>query len=149
MLEVVRVADLSRGYKVVLVQTNKSDGIGDFDKYDVDIQDKSGGTVITASSGCVGEKSGYFWMDSAIEYMERLLLLVEARDMAYHNLLCYSKSYSMNEPRNGFDEEWNRERNKAKMIEKWLLDMSNHWGRGSEKGTLIRVEFDINEIFAE
>lgn len=36
----------------------------------------------------------------------RRALLKDCYDMACHNLLCYSKDYSMNEPKEGFEEQW-------------------------------------------
>ena len=149
MKEIIKVKELDRGYRVVLIQTHKKDGIGDFDKYDVDVRDKNGCTVVVASSGCIGLKSGEFWMDNAVQFMQRLLLLVEARDMAYYNLLCYSKTYEMSEPKDDCESKWNYEKEKAEIAEKWLLDHSKYYGEKDSRTNLIRLEFDIHEIFAK
>ena len=145
MNEVVRARDLDRGYKILLVHTHKAESIGDFDLYGVEVQDKTGGTAVVLNSGCIGEKSGYYWLNNGIEYMERLMLLLEARDMAYHNKFCYSKTYAMDTPKDGYEDEWLHECEKAQMIEKWLFDHSNYFGKNNEKSILIRVEFDIKE----
>lgn len=149
MRELCRMADLDRGYKVVLIHTHKAEDINDLDLYDVEVQDKTGGTVIVASSRCTGEKSGHFWMDRVIQFMDRLLLLVDARDTACYNLGCYSKDFGMSIPKEGYADEWHKELNKVKMIQKWLVDHSEYYGKGDDRTNLIRLEFDIDEIYAK
>lgn len=148
-MKIIKTKELSRGYKVVLSQVHEKEHLGDFDKYDVEVQDRNGATIVVLSTGCIGLKSGETWMNSAIQYMQRLLLLVEDRDMAYHNLLCYSTSYLMNTPKEGYEDKWNVEREKATMIEQWLVDLSNYYGKTNDRGHLIRLEFDIDEIFVD
>lgn len=148
MREAVKTKELGRGYKVVLLQTHKSDGIGDFDLYDVEVQNNSNRTIVATSSGCIGEKSGEFWMKSAVQFMQRLLLLDEAREMAYHNQSCYSKNYiNADEPKDGYEDKWEYEKEKASVIEKWMCDHSEYFGKKDDRTNLIRAEFDIHEIF--
>lgn len=147
MKNIIKEKELDRGYKVILVQT-QVESVGDFDKYDI-VLNKYNYEIVTLSTGCIGLQSGEYWMDSAIQQMQRVLLLVEDRDMAYHNMMCYSNTYAMNNAKDGYEDKWKYEKEKASMIEKWLLDMSNYWGKESKIGEAIRHEFDIHEIFAE
>ena len=148
-MKIIKVKELSRGYKVVLTQTYEAQSLGEFDLYDIDVLDRNGGTVVTTSHGCIGEKSGEYWMESAIQYMQRLLLLVDARDTAYNNLLCYSKTYAMDTPKDGCEDNWQIEKDKANMIEKWLIDHSEYFGKENTRKYQIQVEFDIHEIFCD
>lgn len=50
----------------------------------------------------------------------RLELLKEVQDMVNHNLLCYSKDYFMNNAKKGYETEWERERQKAKLLEEMI-----------------------------
>ena len=44
--------------------------------------------------------------------MTKLELLKEVQDMVNHNLLCYSKDYFMNNAKEGYETEWEREKQK-------------------------------------
>lgn len=50
----------------------------------------------------------------------RLELLKEVQDMVNHNLLCYSKDYFMNCAKEGHETEWERERQKAELLEEMI-----------------------------
>lgn len=50
----------------------------------------------------------------------RLELLKEVQDMVNHNLLCYSKDYFMNNAKEGYETEWERERQKAELLEEMI-----------------------------
>ena len=149
-MNIIETKELSRGYRVVLMQTHEAKNLGEFDLYDVDVLDKNGGTVVTTSTGCKGLESGKYWMQSAIQYMQRILLLDEAREMAYHNQSCYSKNYiNPVEPKDGYEDEWQMEKEKISMIEKWLVDLSEYFGKKDDRKYQIQVEFDIHEIFVD
>ena len=149
MMEIIKEKKLTRGYKVVLLHSHKKEHVGDFDKYDIDVRNSTDRTIVTTSTGCLGLKSGEYWFNSAVKYMQRLLLLVEAREMAYHNQLCYSKTYMIDIPKEEYEDEWNNEKEKANMIEKWLVEHSEYFGKKDIRGYAIKAEFDINEIFVD
>lgn len=140
--EIIKVKELDRGYRVVATRDDEG-------RYGVEVRAGGGNLIATTSTGCTGEKSMEYWMGNTVQFMQRLLLLIDARDMTYHNLLCYSKTLAMDTPKAGYENEWELEKDKASMIEKWLVDHSNYFGKGSSKGADIREEFDIHEIFAE
>ena len=146
MMEIVKTKELDKGYKVVMIQTHESAGIGDFDLYDIDVRDKHDGMVYIASTKCYGRKSAEFWMNNAVKFIQRIQLLVEAREMAYHNQLCYSKTYAMDTPKEGYEDKWNAEKDKANMIEQWLCDMSKYYGDKCDRMHQIRAEWDIREM---
>ena len=146
-MEIIKAKELGRGYSIVLVEGEPT-GIGSLMGYDIILR-KHNYEVMAISTGCMGLKSGEYWMEVAVQQMQRIMLLVEARDMAYNNVLCYSKTYAMSEAKDGYEDKWKYESEKASMTEKWLVDLSNFWGEKSEKGEIIRNEFDIHEIFAD
>lgn len=39
-------------------------------------------------------------------------------EMAYHNLLCYSKNYLMSEPKEGWEHEWQEAKARVMELEK-------------------------------
>lgn len=147
MSKIIKTKELNARYGIVLLQTHEKQSLGEFDLYDVEVR-ASNRTVVTAHTGCLGEKSGIFWMNTTIEFMERLLFLVDAREMACHNKLCYSTTLSMDTPKDGYEDEWLYEDEKIKMIEKWLADHAKYFGEKDDRTNLIRAEFDINEAWA-
>lgn len=54
--------------------------------------------------------------------MTRIELLEEMQEMTYHNLLCYSSNYLMNSAKDGYENEWKRENEKAKLIEEMITE---------------------------
>lgn len=149
MMEIIRTADLDKGYKVLMVQSHKKESLGDFDLYDVEVRNSIGRTIVVLHTGCIGEKSGYMWTEQSVEYMEKLLFLVESREMACHNLMCYSKSLMMDEPKNGYEDEWDRANRRVQMLEKWLYNHTTYFGEKDARGGLIRLEWDIDKAWAE
>jgi hypothetical protein len=56
-------------------------------------------------------------------YKIRLNILKSAYDMACHNLLCYSKTYGMNTPKEGYNVQWQIEKTKVDVLEVWLKEL--------------------------
>lgn len=54
--------------------------------------------------------------------MTKLECLEKQRDMAYHNLMCYSKNVSMTIPKEGQREEWNKAKEECIAVEE-LINM--------------------------
>lgn len=54
--------------------------------------------------------------------------LKEALQMAEHNLFCYSKDYSMDEPKAGFNYEWGDAKEKVKLVEQMLNELPDAEG---------------------
>ena len=54
--------------------------------------------------------------------MTRIELLEEMQKMTYHNLLCYSSNYMMNSAKSGYENEWNRENEKAKLLQEMITE---------------------------
>lgn len=49
--------------------------------------------------------------------VNRNTILTEMRDMAWHNVLCYSKNYAMDEPKDGMREKWETAKAEAEIID--------------------------------
>ena len=58
--------------------------------------------------------------NKTIKKITRLELLKEVQDMVNHNLLCYSKDYFMNNAKEGHETEWEREKQKAELLEEMI-----------------------------
>jgi hypothetical protein len=58
-----------------------------------------------------------------MENINRNSILKEMQDMAWHNVLCYSKNYAMSEPRDGRRAEWERALAKAEIIEQMFDEL--------------------------
>lgn len=150
MRDIIKTKELSRGYKVVLVQTqSENEKIGYMSKYDVELQNNNGRVITVMSSECMGEDSGKYWLKEGVKYMQRFLLLTEDRDMAYNNKFCYSKNLLMDTPKEGYEYEWEFESERANMLEEWLVELSNYWGKRSSKGEDIRREFDVHDYLVK
>ena len=54
--------------------------------------------------------------------MNKLDLLKEFEGTLHHNLLCYSKNYLMNEPKDIFVKEWKETKEKIKLIKEIIRD---------------------------
>lgn len=52
-----------------------------------------------------------------LEYLEK------QRDMAYHNLLCYSRNYGMTAPKENQDKEWNEAKEECRIVEELIVMM--------------------------
>ena len=53
----------------------------------------------------------------------RRSILEEMRDMAWHNVMCYSGNLLMTEPKEGKREEWEQAVAKARIIEDMLGEL--------------------------
>ena len=52
-------------------------------------------------------------------------ILEEMKDMAWHNVYCYSANYAMSEPKEGMREDWETAIAKAKIIEQMLDELDD------------------------
>jgi hypothetical protein len=78
--EIMAVRNMYMGYGIQLIQTEEGN-FGGFDKYAVELVygDRYVGTF---SSGCIGQKSGEYWMEYWTKWMKRLLHLCNSINMA-------------------------------------------------------------------
>ena len=53
-------------------------------------------------------------------------LLQKYYDMACHNLLCYSANFLMEEPKRGFEAEWEQSKNECDLMQE-ILNQLPHW----------------------
>jgi hypothetical protein len=51
---------------------------------------------------------------------KKLDLLYKYHNMAYHNLLCYSKNYAMTEVKEGFETEWKQAKEECELLEEMI-----------------------------
>lgn len=49
--------------------------------------------------------------------MSKLEYLEDQRNMAYHNLMCYSRNLSMTRPKEGKEKEWNEAKEVCLIVE--------------------------------
>lgn len=54
--------------------------------------------------------------------MTKKELLNKYRDMACHNLLCYSNNYLMTEPKAGYEKEWQEAKEEVKILEEIISE---------------------------
>lgn len=50
-----------------------------------------------------------------LEYLE------VQRDVAYHNLLCYSRNYGMTAPKEGYKTEWQNSKEECRIVEELIV----------------------------
>ena len=128
--KIIATTELGRGYEVRLVQHNDGKlGLGEFDYYDVELHIDGCGCVMNLSNKCIGRKSGDHWYNNGIEIMNKMIFMADSIDMAMHNLMCYSRNLLMDSPKAGYEKEWHRENDKAKMLRKWMRDLTEYWVR--------------------
>lgn len=59
-----------------------------------------------------------------LEYLKR------QRDMATHNLFCYSANYAMTKPKEGYEDEWHKAARDCELVEELLRIVSPDWEGG-------------------
>ncbi|MCM1269436.1 MAG: hypothetical protein NC247_02255 [Ruminococcus flavefaciens] len=140
----IAITEVGRGFEVRLVQRNDGElKLGEFDYYDVELDIAGCGNVMTISKKCIGRKSGDYWYNNAIEIMQKITFMADSIDMAMHNLMCYSRNLLMDSPKQGYEDKWNAENNRAKMLRKWMHELTAYWGEDSSKTK------EIRELFTE
>ena len=55
--------------------------------------------------------------------MTRLFLLAKYEEMAYHNLLCYSKNYAMTVPKEGYEDEHKKCKEEIRLLNEMIADL--------------------------
>jgi len=81
------------------------------------------GHQVKICKGCIGEKSGDYWGAYLEKLAKKLDILYDRRDMACHNLLCYSKSYLMDEPKESYEAERKAAKEEADFLEIWIKEL--------------------------
>ena len=61
-----------------------------------------------------------------MNYINKQSVLEEMKEMAWHNVLCYSENYAMTEPKDGMREDWEKALAKAKIIDRMLDELPIH-----------------------
>jgi len=86
--------------------------------------------------------------------MTRQDILKEALDMANHNTFCYSRNYAMSEPKEGYEDKWKEEKEKADLLEAMIAEMpKSGWNNEKERkeytrtflGSVSTVSSDANK----
>lgn len=132
--------EVGRGYMVQVWDAEDCSNMGSIKQYDVELA--YGGRMITKlSHNCYGEKSAQYWCKYHIKMIKRIMMLLDDYDMACNNVLAYSKSYAMNEPRDGYEEKWKEENEKSDMIYEWICELMKY--SGDEKYAELKSEFSI------
>lgn len=68
--------------------------------------------------------------------MGRLELFQEMYNLTTYNLLCYSQSYLMDKPKTNCEKEWNKENEKAKLLEEIIEEEKQKKMGFTRKGIL-------------
>ncbi len=105
------------------IETKFDRNDGPVEYYDVLMHKE--GQLIKTMKGCLGKKSCEYWKNYVIKIASRLEILYTRKDMAYHNLLCYSSNYAMTEPKEGYSKEWQESKAEAEVIEAWIKEIES------------------------
>lgn len=57
--------------------------------------------------------------------MTKIEILEKAKEMACHNLFCYSKNYAMTVPKEGYEKDWQETKDEAKILESMIGEIEN------------------------
>ncbi len=57
--------------------------------------------------------------------MTRTDVLCKALQMADHNLLCYSRTYGMNSPKEGMEAKWEEAREESQILKEMLVEFGS------------------------
>lgn len=76
--------------------------------------------------------------------MNKIELLNEFRGTLYHNLLCFSKNYLMEEPRENFVKEWEETKEKINLIDEIIKDENILMNNNENKST--KTSFSLEQI---
>lgn len=115
------ILDLGR-HSEVRVELNTKKAIDGLSKYDVILCDKNG-MVLRSHIGCYGTEDSVLngmWVEDCIKRGKRYGILMDALEMAEHNLRCYSTSYTLEEPKEGFLEDWTDAKDKIETLKSWI-----------------------------
>lgn len=132
--------EVGRGYFVKAYSSKETNKLSSINHYDVELEYK-GRKVMTMSSGCIGEKSAKYHFDDAVVLMRRIMILLDDYDMACHNKMCYSKNLAMEEPKEGYEEQWKKEDIRIKTVEDWLDRTMQYYGKDGDKYKALKNEF--------
>lgn len=124
--EIMAVRNMYMGYGIQLIQIEERN-LGGFDKYAVELA-YGGRYVGTFSNGCIGQKSGEYWMEYWTKWMKRLLHLCNSINMANNNILAYSTNLMMDTPKHGFEQEWADEQAELEMLQDWFKELIERQG---------------------
>ena len=56
--------------------------------------------------------------------MTRVEILNKYKDMACHNLFCYSANYLMSKPKEGYEKEWNEANEEIRLLEELIAEQT-------------------------
>ncbi|MBU5312248.1 hypothetical protein KQI38_09430 [Tissierella carlieri] len=56
--------------------------------------------------------------------MTRVEILEKYKDIACHNLFCYSANYLMSKPKEGYEKEWNEANEEIKLLEELIAEQT-------------------------
>lgn len=132
--------EVGRGYTVRVVDA-KNPQVGLSKQYDVELVYKNDRLVTNLSKGCIGDKSAEYWYGYNLKIVTRLMFLLDGKDMAIHNAMCYGKHWG-GEPKDGYEEKWQTEIDKENMLEEWIDELLQFSGKG-EKYEILKREFCI------
>lgn len=120
------------GRAKVTVELAEGGKVLELSKYDIVVSDIQTGEVIGMTAKGLRQRNelsatqGYRF-ETAVELAQRYSLLMDTLDMANHNKMCYSTSYSMEQPKENYSNEWHKEHDKIKLIEAWIKDLKSKY----------------------
>lgn len=75
--------------------------------------------------GCIGEKSATFWGNHLEKLAKKLEILYTKKELVAHNILCYSETCLMSEPKVNFNFEWQEAKEELEFIETWIQELES------------------------
>ena len=67
----------------------------------------------------------YMIINYDIKKITRISLLEEVKDMIFHNIVCYSADYLMNNAKPEYSKEWNNEWEKYRVVQEMIKEERN------------------------
>ncbi|ACV64875.1 hypothetical protein Dtox_4208 [Desulfofarcimen acetoxidans DSM 771] len=68
---------------------------------------------------------------NAKKYVQKIGLLQKYYEMACHNLLCYSKNYAMNQPKEKYESEWKEAQAECELLQEMINELPKGYNENS------------------
>lgn len=131
---------VGRGY-MVQVWDARNPKVGFKEQFDV-VLTYGGREVMTMHSGSISQESAYYWYRNEIEFMKRLMILMDRRELVAHDLYMYSVDGNLQEPVAGCEEKWKKANEEDEMLRKWIVEMiENRFTKDDERIEILMEEF--------
>lgn len=111
------VGNVGRGYSIqAQIQADN------IDKCDIKLIRENGSSVMTITEVSTDEYIIRHRFNYEVKNMTRIMCLLDNRDMAAHNAMCYGRHWG-EEPKEGYEEKWWAEIDKKNMLCEWIDEL--------------------------